>query len=119
MINNNSNCSDLENPNKEIKNYEYYPNIYTLLYNNLACLTQMHYNNQFLMIEEINKLKKQNEILESKLIIETNKRKLLEDDETDKLILKIPRFNKYAIKTYRPHQKSYSDYQIYELFFNI
>jgi len=59
MINDNQNS-------QELYNYEYYPDIYTLLYNNLACLTQMHYNNQYVMLEEINKLKTQKETLENK-----------------------------------------------------
>jgi SpoVK/Ycf46/Vps4 family AAA+-type ATPase len=71
------------------------------------------------MLEEINKLKKQNESLETKLTLETNKRKSLEEDQNEKLTIKMPRFNKYTIKLFRPTKKSFNDEQINNIFLNM
>lgn len=115
-----NNNIDQYNENQDINiNNNYYPDIYTLLYNNLSCLTQMHYNNQYVMLEEINKLKKNNETLEMKLILETNKRKVLEDDQSDQLTIKLPRFNKYTIKLFRLTKKSFDDKEINNIFINM
>jgi SpoVK/Ycf46/Vps4 family AAA+-type ATPase len=71
------------------------------------------------MLEEINKLKQNNESLELKLSLETNKRKALESEQSENLKIKFPRFNKYAVKYYRPNKKSFTPQQINEIFLNM
>jgi len=106
--------------NQDISLYDnYYPDIYTLLYNNIACLTHMNYNNQYIMFEEINKLKKTNELLENQLVIESSKRRTLENEQSQHLKIKIPKFNKYTIKVYIPTLVSYNDEQINNIFLNM
>lgn len=101
----------------DTNNNQYHYDIYALLYNNLSCLTQIHYYNQLNMLEEINKLKEDKNNLEFELNIETHKRKALQNEEnSDK---KIPKLNKYKIKLYKLTDISFTDVQINDIFLNI
>lgn len=106
------------NENQELNTYNNL-DIYNLLYDNLSSLTKIHYNNQFLMSEEITKLKNNNKLLEDKLLIETNKRKILEDENSKKLIIKLPKINKYLIKYYKPINISFNPNEIIDILINI
>ena len=109
------------NNNIEISNQQpYQHDINSLLYNNIICLTQIQYNNQFFLLEENNKLKKEKEILETKLlessIVDTTKRKSCDLFEPN-LVLKFPKTN--HLKLYKKNKSSYSDTKINDIFKNM
>lgn len=101
---------------KKDKDYK----IIKLLSNNIVKLTKIQENNNYLMLDEINKLKRDNDLLNTKLKDEQTKViKANIENEIENMNKKQKLENKYKIKTYELTSQSFSDDKINKILYEL